>query len=722
MTVRNYDELSRGELIRDLEQTDAEHARVVHDLEVHQIELEVQNRELRETHERLAEAGEKYRELYDFAPIGYCTLDPEGRIADINLRAAQLLGAPRDELLGRSFAARLPRESRPRFAEHIAQCRRERAAVTTELALAVDDLPKQIVQMVSEPVFGDAGDAIAFRTSFVDISALKALEQDLMLLSRAGESLAAALDSSSTQSTVARLVVPALGDICMLDLVGEAERVERVLVEIGPQGSAALVARLRSLEDRPGWKSPQSRVIESGEPMLLERVPERDRTLIGQDDREATLLRDAGIRSVMIVPLSARGRVLGALTLGVGRSGRTYGTHDLELARGVASRAAMALDNVRLYEQAREASAARDATLAVVAHDLRSPLQTIVLHSSLLKQEAAAVPAVTAGTVIYRAAGRMNRLIRDLVDVSSIEAGRFSVETHRHSLAEIVLASIEALRPTAEARSVSLISELGNGDRLDVACDPDRIEQVLGNLIGNAIKFTPASGKIVVRVERRGDEVWVAVSDDGPGIPSALLPHVFDRYWQAPETARQGHGLGLTIAKGIVEAHHGRIWADSEVGKGTTFHFALPAAVRERASSAELAAQPTSGQTILVVEDDVDLRDVMGQHLEHAGYRVVKTGDGAEALAYLRHAAPPSLILLDLTMPVMNGWEFLAARDRDAAIHPIPVLVLSGERDVAERLSAFHVAAIAKPVAEEQLIRAVGRALARTEGTVSAPH
>lgn len=141
---------------------------------------------------------------------------------------------------------------------------------------------------------------------------LKALEDDLLLLSRAGESLAAALDSSSTHAIVARLVVPALADICMLDLAAEDGRVNRVLVEGGEQRAAALDARLRSLEERPGWKSPQRRVIESGEPVVLERVRDRDRTGIGLDDRDAAMLRDAGIRSLMIVPLSARGRVLDA--------------------------------------------------------------------------------------------------------------------------------------------------------------------------------------------------------------------------------------------------------------------------------------------------------------------------------------------------------------------------------------------------------------------------
>ncbi len=711
---RRYHELSKDELIRDLEQRDAEHARVVHDLEVHQIELEMQNSELRETHERLAKASDKYRELYDFAPIGYCTLDPEGRIADINLRAAQLLGAPRDELLGRSFTARLPRESRPKFAEHVARCRRVRGSVTSELA--VDRIGKQIVQIVSEPVLDDAGNAIAFRTSFVDISVLKALENDLLLLSRAGESLAAALDSSSTHAIIARLAVPALADICMLDLAGDAGRVERVLVEVGEQGNAVLVERLKSPEDRPGWTGPQRRVIESGEPMLLERVPDRDRTQTGFDDGDTALLRAAGTRSLMIVPLSARGHVLGALTLAVGRSGRAFDTHDLELARGVANRAAMALDNVRLYEAARSASAARDATLAVVAHDLRNPLQAILSHSSLLKMETGVPRAVTSGEVIHHAAQRMNTLIRDLLDVSSIEAGRFSVDMHHQSLAKIIDASIEAQRHAADASSVTLTAELDQDDELDVTCDRHRIEQALSNLIGNAIKFTPPSGKIVVRGQRRGDEVWVAVADDGPGIAPALLPHVFDRYRQAPETARLGHGLGLTIAKGIVDAHHGRIWVESELGRGTTFHVALPKAVPDHAPSDEVAARPTSGATILIVDDDPDVRDGIAGWLEHAGYVVVKRSNGASALAYLRDAPPPSLILLDLAMPVMSGWEFLAAWERDASLHAVPVVVVSGERDLTAQVSKFHVAGIAKPFAAEHLIRAVARAIASRTG------
>ncbi len=711
MTRRDLDALSKAELIRELEQLEmradsvassdaSDRERLIHDLEVHQIELEMQNRELRDAHARLAEVSEKYRELYDFAPVGYCTLDPDGRVSDVNLTCATLLGARRDELTGRSFAAMLPRESRSVFSAHIVRCRAERGRVTSQLALAPDARGPRIVQLVSEPMSDESGNTIAFRTSLVDISTLKELEQDLVLLSRAGETLTASMDRAGTLDAAARITVPALADLCIIDIVGDAGVVGRARVMFGDRDKAALAERLRSFNDHPGWQSPQRRVIASGEPILLAEVSDQIRDRISYDDRDAATLRAANIRSVMVVPLAAHSRVIGAMTFAAAESGKRYTTSDLVLARAVASRVALALDNVRLYAEATRATAARDATLAVVAHDLRSPVQTILMGASIV-MSTADDPTRRAErhrslTSIHRSAERMARLIRDLVDVSSIEAGRFSVTTTPQSLGALVEESIEALRDGAEARAVRLTSELPVGDGFEVEADRDRMEQVLGNLIGNAIKFTPRNGAIVVRAERRDGEVWLSVTDNGPGITPAQLPHVFDRYWQAPETARFGHGLGLTIAKGIVEAHRGRIWVDSELGAGTTFYVALPP-VRASHDAAR-------DKTVLVVDDDLDTRDALGERLASAGYEIAKAADGAQALAYLKRAAPPALILLDLAMPVMDGWQFLAERERDADLRAIPVVVISAQPDVEERITALHAGFLAKPITIARLL------------------
>jgi CheY-like chemotaxis protein len=186
------------------------------------------------------------------------------------------------------------------------------------------------------------------------------------------------------------------------------------------------------------------------------------------------------------------------------------------------------------------------------------------------------------------------------------------------------------------------------------------------------------------------------VTDTGPGIAAADLDHVFDRFWQARKTARAGTGLGLSIAKGIVEAHGGRIWVESEVGVGTTVSFTLPIA--------SPPARETAEPVVLIADDDPIYRDALADVVRRAGYAVVAVGDGAAALAYLRRAPAPYSILLDLTMPVMDGWRFLEERNRDEALRPIPVVVLSAMGGVEGRVSAAHASFLSKASTADQVI------------------
>jgi signal transduction histidine kinase len=179
--------------------------------------------------------------------------------------------------------------------------------------------------------------------------------------------------------------------------------------------------------------------------------------------------------------------------------------------------------------------------------------------------------------VIRRSADRANRLISDLLDVARIQAGGLAVEPVPVEAAALVQEALEAATPLANGKKLTLQPEMP--EHLPAVCsDRDRVLQVFGNLIGNAIKFTPEGGRITVRADNEPHEVKFAVCDTGPGIPPEHLPHVFDRYWQAKSTRKLGTGLGLSIAKGIVEAHGGRIWVESELGKGAAFHFTLPLA------------------------------------------------------------------------------------------------------------------------------------------------
>lgn len=235
-----------------------------------------------------------------------------------------------------------------------------------------------------------------------------------------------------------------------------------------------------------------------------------------------------------------------------------------------------------LLARAEQARQAREDLLAMVSHDLRNPLSVITMASGLLASNAVtAEPRVRSQLdKIGRAAMRMEELIANLLDAASIEKGSFTVEPSPIELGSLVDGSLESLVPSATKREVTLRSEIEDRTQL-VACDRRRIEQVLGNLLGNAIKFSPTAGSVVVTTRRVSDRVEVSVRDHGPGIALENREHVFDRYWKGDRTGRSGTGLGLFIARGIVEAHGGLLWLESTEGEGSTFRFTLPIALPE---------------------------------------------------------------------------------------------------------------------------------------------
>ncbi|MEO7456171.1 MAG: HAMP domain-containing sensor histidine kinase, partial [Gemmatimonadaceae bacterium] len=225
--------------------------------------------------------------------------------------------------------------------------------------------------------------------------------------------------------------------------------------------------------------------------------------------------------------------------------------------------------------EARAASAAREQVLRVVAHDLRNPLSTILMSADLLAEDSMGPDARKAqGGVVKRAGARMNRLIRDLLDVARMEGGRLTVDVKPVSPAALLASALEMMEPLAREHFLSIGVECADAVPL-VNADVERISQVFSNLVGNAIKFTPAGGTITLRAEEADGSVWFSVTDTGPGMPPEQLERVFGPFWQANSGDRRGIGLGLTIAKGIVEAHGGKIGVSSDVGVGTKFWFCL---------------------------------------------------------------------------------------------------------------------------------------------------
>lgn len=388
-------------------------------------------------------------------------------------------------------------------------------------------------------------------------------EDDQRFLSNLAEVLASALDEQAMLSAVARLLVPRLGDLCLADVVEDEGSVQRVD---------------NTLDD---WQLAPTPALRSGETMVLTDLTQSALAAIAPEPAGQAAIRAAGIRSLVLLPLTGRGRLLGVLTLGITRPDRRFTKTDLPFLEDVAQRTALGADNARLYQQARQASRARDDTLAAISHDLRNGLNTVLTAVGLLLRS---LPPDSEGRrdrrhveAIRRSAERMNRTIGDLLDVASIEAGRLFVEPRREEVRPMIAEAVAASRNQAIEKALR-VEQVVTGPQIEAICDRDRVLQVLGNLIGNAIKFTPDGGLVQVSAEPSDDEVLFMVRDSGVGVSANQLPHVFDRFWQATPKARLGSGLGLTIAKGVVEALRGRIWVESRPGEGTTFSFTLPRA------------------------------------------------------------------------------------------------------------------------------------------------
>jgi PAS domain S-box-containing protein len=399
------------------------------------------------------------------------------------------------------------------------------------------------------------------------------------LLAEASRVLSSSFDYQTTLAALVRLTVPALADYCALDIVDADDNFERIGEAHVDPAKSKLLKQVATFPKSAltAWH-PLMRVMATGAPVLESDITTAFIRASFAEAGQRRVVEELGPRSLICVPLVASGKPLGALTLVTSGSGRRYEIADLSLAADLARRAAIVVEHARLFHEAEQATRARDDVLAVVAHDLRNPLNTVTMAVSLMLETTPIerVQERRQAEIVRRAADRMNRMIQDLLDVKRMESGRLTTDMKPEHPAVIINDTIDMLRPLAAGSTIRLDSSIEDNLPL-VLADAARVQQVLSNLVGNAVKFTPRDGRITVCAERIDGEVRIGVIDTGPGIPAEQLPHIFGRFWQAKTSDRRGIGLGLAIAKGIVEAHNGRIWVESHVGLGSTFYFTLPA-------------------------------------------------------------------------------------------------------------------------------------------------
>jgi signal transduction histidine kinase/ActR/RegA family two-component response regulator len=363
--------------------------------------------------------------------------------------------------------------------------------------------------------------------------------------------------------------------------------------------------------------------------------------------------------------------------------------------------------------EAERASQLKEEFLATLSHELRSPLNAIVGWTHVLRQSPDAAELVpTAVETIERNALAQAKLIDDLLDMSRIMAGKVGLTLARARPVDIVTAAADALRPVAEGKGVDLLIDLGNAADLTITCDATRLQQVVTNLLGNGIKFTPAGGRVEAELAADEHELRIVVRDTGQGIPAEFMPAVFERFRQADGSITRRHGglgLGLSIAKQIVEMHGGSIAAHSDgPGRGAMFTVTLPlageGAVQEHAVGDELHTVPLTGLRVLVVDDEADARELLRRLLVEQGCEVAVAGSADEAVPMLTPGRW-DVLLTDIGMPGTDGYELLLrVRARNEAQKAIAVTAFARPQDRERALAAGFDGHLPKPVNPARLL------------------
>jgi signal transduction histidine kinase/DNA-binding response OmpR family regulator len=503
---------------------------------------------------------------------------------------------------------------------------------------------------------------------------------------------------------------------------------------------------------RPLGVGMTSRIIQTGEPLLINE---------DLDSQAAKLnIKRSGLaaKSYVGVPIPVGGRVIGVLSVQSTEEEGRFTETDLRLLTTIAANVGVAIHNARLFEEARlaraaaeEADAAKSAFLSTVSHELRTPLTSVLGFAKIIRKrlEDRIFPLLTMDdarlhqtvqqisenlTVVVSEGERLTKLIDDVLDLAKIEAGKLEWHMDEVAVADIIDRATAATSSLFEHKGLPLLKDVAPG-LPPVVGDADRLLQVVINLISNAVKFTEA-GSVTCRARLQEDGIVVSVVDTGYGIATADQPKVFEKFKQVGDTLTdkpKGTGLGLPICREIVEHHGGRIWVESEPGKGSTFSFLLPARpqpvadrgpvalevlVRQLREHAAAATPRAAGArpNVLAVDDDPNIRELLEQEFTEAGYRLRVATNGREAIAEVRRERP-DLIILDVMMPELSGFDVAAMLKNDPETMDIPIIILS---IVEDRTRGFRLGVdryFTKPIDTAALFKEVGTLLEQGRST-----
>jgi PAS domain S-box-containing protein len=674
--------------------------------------------------------------------------DAEGRVTFMNATAERLTGWPHADALGRPLAEvfRIINDGTRREVESpVVKALREGAVVglANHTVLVARDGTEWPIDDSAAPIRrgGGVGPIIGIVMVFRDITERRRTEAqlaaDLRSMERLAE-LAARLVRAGDLDALLRDILAAAVDLTGTDKgniqIFDPER-ETLRMTVHQGLGPRLVAHFA--ED--GWGATCSEAATRTARVIVEDV-ERLEQLRGTPGLEIVL--EDGIRAIQSTPLVSRdGRLLGMLNTHFRVPGtpsdQKLGTVDV-LARMAADVIERQQTELALRESEQNldaANRAKDLFLATLSHELRTPLHTVAMWMSILRQNGCTAEDVKEGLeVIERSTRAQTMLIDDVLDVARITSGKFRLDLRHCDLREPVTAGVEVVRPASAAKNIEL--QLDSPDEVvAVDCDAGRVQQIVWNLVSNAVKFTPRGGEVTVRVRCEDSHAEISVSDNGAGIDPEFLPLVFDRFRQADSSTRRkfaGLGLGLSIVKHLAEMHGGGVSAQSGgLGKGSTFTVTMPIlAVLAKGQAEENPSEVTRrgpgnehgqaaavrlhGVRVLLVDDEPDARRVLGKVMHDAGATVTLASSAAEALCAIaakRVSEVHHVLVSDLGMPDQDGYELIReVRARGLSARDLPAVVVTayaGSRYATSSVAAGYQIHLTKPVEPAVLIEAV---------------
>jgi PAS domain S-box-containing protein len=523
-------------------------------------------------------------------------------------------------------------------------------------------------------------------------------------LVQVGSTMAGSFDYSETLLLVARMAVPTIANWCAIDMLDDNSVLNRLATAQSDSRQTEIVKSIeaRYEDDRSAYSA--RAVVDGGRAVVLPNILD-------------------GRASYMCVPLMAGSRIVGAMSFVSTEPKRHFVDTDLTFAEQVASRVGLAIENARAYAEAREANRLKDEFLATLSHELRTPLNTLLGYARMLSEGViAAGKQRRAIQIIERNATALSQIVADVLDVARIISGKLRLELQPANLSSAVKEAIDTVRPAADAKHINIVTVFEPLEGV-VHADAARLQQVVWNLMSNAVKFTPSGGRIEVRILAGESTAAIEVSDSGIGIAPDFLPYVFDRFRQADSRFSREHGglgLGLAIARHIVEMHGGQIAVSSKgTGKGATFSVRLPMAEMldttpqpEEALLPRVPALRLAGVRVLAVDDQEDALAMLRDALEAAGADVT-TAIGAEDAIKLIEMAPPDVLVSDIGMPGMNGFELIRRVRASANVQAqhLPAAAITAyarPEDRALALESGFQVHVPKPVDPNEVVRIVG--------------